>query len=358
MQYKLLIQYPNKNPLDFVDNGIVNLENAIIAFNNFDWKKQFKIISKRDGQKLTSSRPSVIFDNTEKVEALFIECTNEGDFLIKYQFENKSGIDFVSEDITKNPSGNAVQDYIIALFQNELEAKFEFENTTPVAETIEFGKYNPKKYLAHLWVFLMPFAILIIHPKTNFDNGDFFYLMGMFSAIIAISYFPFFAILIQYLSKPKLLSALIIPDTSSLQIRYADKQVLIEKSDILQCTHTFCTNHNLPWSSVGNIVITLKDKSQHFLTTLTFSEENLRLLIQLLQINYYHFDTAFPFIKTTIQSDIVEVSHSYKSKKEDLEILYSNYSDEMLKEVLNNELDYQPDAVEVAKKELKKRITE
>ena len=118
MNRKLLIQYPENNPFDFVDKGIIDLDNAINEFNSFDWELQYMKIEKRTVQRLTSANPSIIFQNIERNESLQISGDTKGNFSICHQLDDKSGSDFISEDITKNKDDIEVIDYIIAFYNN------------------------------------------------------------------------------------------------------------------------------------------------------------------------------------------------------------------------------------------------
>jgi hypothetical protein len=363
MLSKLLIQYSDKNLYDYADKGLVNMDAAIKEFNDFDWDKEYKKINKRDAQKLTSTTPGIILQNDEKHEELSIYGRDSGDFDVYYKLDDRIAEDVVYADMTRNQEGLEITDFIIAFFQNELDTKFIFNSfpkkeqydAHPIEDIIEIGKYNPIKHLIHFWVLILFAALFIFLPSAN-PNDSGAYIFWLLPLIILILYIPFFAIYIQYLSKPKLLSASLEPKTGKLTLRYTDKIVQIEKTDIIQCVYTYCTNYRrVPWYKMGNIVLTLKNKSQYYLTTLTFKGEELKLLAKKLNVHYFQFDTSLPFINRKMYSDKVEVKPGNKTPKEELEMLYSRYSDEMLAKILENKEDYQPDAVNMAKKELERR---
>ena len=140
-----------------------------------------------------------------------------------------------------------------------------------------------------------------------------------------------------------------------LTLNYPDYNVKITKFEILQCVYTHTSNVRNTCNSLSNLIITLKDKQQYFLTTLTFTQQELYLLLVSMYVNYYKNDVFLPFIKTTIFQEEYNVDLSESSNKADLETLYAEYPDSMLNDIIKNESDYQPEAVKIAKNELRKR---
>ena len=297
MTYKLLIQYPNRNPQDYEDIGFVDLDNAIKLFNEFNWTKQYILIEKRGGQNLTSPSPVIIFQNDNYTETLTIVGTSEGDYEVIYEKDNKISTDHISENFTKNPSGNSIQDIIIALYQQELEAQYKLQSETSDENIIELGKYNPLRYKYPFLVFIIPIILLIVFIIfSKYDKSlieVLIYLVAFFSIINS----PFILIISQYLSKPKIESVILRQEVNSLQIKYSDHSTIINRDDILQCAFTYCNNGRIPWQEYSNISIILKNKSQHFLTTITFSREDLEKIIEAININIYQFETSFQFLK-------------------------------------------------------------
>ena len=346
MNCKLLIQYPENNPFDYVDKGIVDLDNAINEFNNFDWYLQYKKIEKRKVQRLTSANPSIIFQNTERDESLEINGDTKGKFSICHQLDDKSGSDYISEDITKNKDD--VEDI-------ELTS----DNVSPI-KNIEIGNHNPKRLItANLWFLLLPFLLilLLIVLGEMFSLLFIIQIISFCYALLLLTYSPFIAVFLQYIFKVRINSATIDTDKRVLILNYPDYNVKITKSEILQCVYTSTSKKHKKniCSSLSNLIITLKDKQQYFLTTLTFTEEELYLLLDSMNVNYYKNDVYLPFVKTTIFEEEYNVDLNDYSNKADLETLYADYPDKMLNDIINNELDYQPEAVKIAKNELRKR---
>jgi len=355
MTYNLFIQHSNRNPEDYENLGIVNINNAIKHFNDFDWKKEFKEIEKREEQSLTSAYPEFLLVNTETNERLSILGTYIEEYEVTYEKEGKIGSEHISENITRNPTGNSVQDIIIALFQQELNAKYDYQGCEKKENIVNLGKYNPFRYKFPYIIFSVPvllFISLLLFSKTNEETTKY---VGYIVLLYSVFNFPFILILTQYLSKPRVESATIDKNAKSLQINYFNNSIKIERANILLCTFSFCKNTNVPWQNYAGVSITLKTKEQHFLTTVSFSIEQLETIIETLNINTYKFDSALPFLKTKDYLKKTEISSIDKAKKEDLETLYSNYSDKQLKDIVINPDEYQPEAVDIAKKEMMKR---
>ena len=357
MNCKLLIQYPENNPFDFVYKGIIDLDNAISEFNSFDWELQYKKIDKRTVQSLTSANPSITILNTDRNESLEIISDRKGNFSIYHQLDDKSGSDFISEDVTKNKEDVEVIDYIIAFYNNELDIELTPDDDT-LLKNIEIGNHNPKRLItSNLWLLLIPFpVILLLIVLGKMINLLFLIqIISFFYASLLLIYSQFIVVFLQYLFKPRINSATINTDKSVLTLNYPDYNVKITKFEILQCVYTHTSNVRNTCNSLSNLIITLKDKQQYFLTTLTFTQQELYLLLVSMYVNYYKNDVFLPFIKTTIFQEEYNVDLSESSNKADLETLYAEYPDSMLNDIIKNESDYQPEAVKIAKNELRKR---
>jgi hypothetical protein len=357
MIYRLLIQYPERNPQDYEDLGMVDLDSAIKLYNKFNWLKQFKQIEKREESNLSSPYPEVVFQNAESNERLSIIGTQKGEYDITYESNNKIGIEHISSNFSNNPSGISVQDLIITLYQQELEAKFQYQNDIATENILRLGKYNPLRYKKPFIGFLFPIVLLValfLFPKSTF-NKSMVETLAYAIAFMFILNSPSILIFIQYLSKPKVESVILTLDAKSLQINYVNYTVTIKRTDIVQCSFTYCNKGRTSWEKYANISILLKDKSSHYLTTISFSREELQKIIESINVNTYQFDTSFQFLKTRDYSKKPEIDKLNAVKEEDLEVLYSGYTDKMLHEIVENPDDYQSVAFKVASKEIKKR---
>jgi len=356
MKYNLLIQFVDRNYSDYDIKEIENLENAIFEFNNFDWKKQWKKIKNRENQNLTSSSPTLIFQNTEINEKLYIESLSESDFNVSYELNNKYGTDFVSEDITQNPNGSSVPDYIVGFFDNQLEAKFELQYLKEEDDKIiSLGKYKPFKYFSIFILFLISISFFIFALYFNITQQKFDIINFIpFLVFFIFSIIPF-SIVIQYLSKPKIKSVNFNTKTRILEIDFSNEQVNINVNEIIQCVYTYSSDHRAFLTNFANIVITTKNGNQYFLTSISFKLDELSQIINLLNINIYKFDKKILFLNSTKFFEKIEIAKEQITDNKELEIMYSNYSIKILEEIIENHDDYQPNAVIIARNELTKR---
>ncbi|SDC56826.1 hypothetical protein [Williamwhitmania taraxaci] len=355
MTFRLLIQYSDRNPQDYENCGVVDLDKAITLFEGFDWEKQFKRIELREELNLTSPSPEFHFNNVENTEVLSIIGTHIGEYEVIYEKDSRIGTDHISENVINNPSGSTVQEIIIALYQKELAAQYRFDNDNHAEIEIELGEYNPWRYKRPLLTFLMPLLILLgLFVFTTLER-DFIEILTYVVVLFALFNTPFIPIIAQYLSKPKVKSVTLRTGTKTLQINYLDRSILIKRSDILQCAFSYCDNGKQPWSSYANVSFILKDASQHFLTTVSFSRQELKTIIEEINVNIYRFETSFPFLKTKDYSKKAEFNYDGIVKRADLEALYSEYSNGKLKEIVENTDGYQPTAIDVARKEIARR---
>ena len=332
----------------------MKLDNAITFFNEFDWRKEFEEIEKREEKNLTSSYPAFVLQNTDINERLSIIGTQRDEYEIIYEKNGKIGFEYISEDITKNPNGNSVQDIIIALFEQELEGKDEFQEEE-IRKEIEIGKYNPLRYLSPILAFFFPIILFTILYLLADDKKELFDVLFYVFGFLTLLNSPFIIILLQYLSKPKVKSIILQNDTKSLQINYLDSNLLIKKKDIHQISYTYCDNGRIPWNSYASISIILKNKEQHYLTTITFTREELEFILEMISMHTYRFETSFQLLRTKDYSEKNKIYSQNIVDGKDLEVLYAEYSNEKLKEIIENKEDYQPIAYEVASKEMARR---
>ena len=353
MNYLIKIQYADKNPMDFETIENVDLNKAIKTFEEFDWIKQFRIIENRQFYNLKSSTPSILISKENEIELISIQGYEKREFIINYQKDSKYETYKVSKNFIENLQANSVQDYIISFFNNELEAKVEFDIEESNEEVITIGKFNPKRHFTFLLYFLIPIAVLLMKINENSNSEvsiNFLLYSTLFFALILS---PNIFLLIHYLSKPKLLKVEYSNKTNLFTLFYVSGKKEIKKGDIKQCTYSYTTKAKLPWSRFANIVITLKNKKHLVLTSLTFEEEDFRIFLQLLQFNYYYFDTPFQKFRKSIISEKIEKIE--KIDLESLEEIYSDYSDKQLSEIIENEMEYQEDAVIIVKKIIQER---
>ncbi|MCT4663657.1 MAG: hypothetical protein N4A45_00320 [Flavobacteriales bacterium] len=352
MKGNVQIQYADRNKLDFEDYGIVSLEKIINIFNEFNWGQQYEIMNQRSLKKLTSSIPTFIISKEKDIESLFIYGIKEGCFEIIYQKKDKIGTAIITNDVTLN-KGFSPHDYIVDFFKGNLKATIKLEDQPILQDEIELGNYSLKKYLIYLVILLFPLGI-VLFSQGNFENSSAIIrilIYGTLGTIILL--IPFFVILFQYFSKPKLLKSKYSFTDKTLVLYYSKKEKIIETKNIEQCVFVYSTNHRLPWSSCSNVVITLKNKEQHFLTSLTFSHRELSSLLELLNVNYFYFDKPIQTINKTIF-----LEKALQNTPLDIKLLkktYSEYTDEKLDKVLENAINYQPQVIEMVKQIKKER---
>jgi hypothetical protein len=363
MNIELLIQYPDRDPQDYDNFGTVDLDKAISIFEKFDWKKQFSKIITREELNLTSSIPEIILKDSEKQEYLSITWVKKGEFDVKYIKDGRTGLDHISEDFLNNPSGVSVKDIIIDFYENQLEIKIQLEaeddEETEVDKTsneIELGKYDIWRYKLPILAFLTPILLIVYFLLISKIEQDLIKAACSICGIYAIMNLPFILIFLQYRSKPRINSVILDLKNKTLQINYDGNTIKIERKDIHQCAFTYCDyGSRISWKYYSNISLILKDKTQHFLTTLSFSKEELEKIFKIINVNSYKFETSFQFLVTKDYSQKSNINYNDFVKKEELEALYSEYSDEKLEEIVENSKDYLPIAPELAKKELKRR---
>ena len=238
-----------------------------------------------------------------------------------------------------------------------MDIELNIDNDTP-EKNIEIGNHNPRRLItSNLWYLLIPFPVilLLIVLDKMINLLLVIYIISFFYASLLLTFFPFIVVFLQYLFKPRINSATIDTEKSALILYYPDYNIKILKSEILQCVYTSTSKSKNICNSLRNLIITLKDNQQHILTTLTFTEAELYSILDSINVNYYINDVYLPFIKTTIFQEEYNVDLNDFSNKADLETLYADYPDSMLNDIVKNELDYQPEAVKIAKNELRKR---
>jgi hypothetical protein len=371
MQYKLLAQLPENNPNDYTEMGTVDVDKAIEAVTKYDWEKQYHKIKNREEQCLTSALPKLIIQNGEQNESLAISKDTDYDFYIEYSLNNRKWSESFSGDFNKNNSGLDEINFIVAFFEHKLERYFldqaieqdyteeqldELFNDgkSKSNEDLLLGNYRLSKILRkNMWFLIIPLLFLSIMAFSTINILISLAIVGLFYALMLISYSPYFFTLIQYIRFPKIVDATISKDGTFLDINYSDRTSRIYRSDILQCVYTY--NSEKSSSVFSNVVITLKDKRQFFLTSITFTSEELNIILNRLNINIYKFDFLYPFVRAKIITDDFGINFRDYSSIEDLEEIYANYTDKMLNEILFNEDEYQPEAVTVAKKEIELR---
>ncbi|NVO11577.1 MAG: hypothetical protein HXX16_16560 [Bacteroidales bacterium] len=363
MNIELLIQYPDRDPQDYDNCGIVDLDKAISIFEKFDREKHFSKIKTREESNLTSCIPEIILQDAEKQEFLSITWVKRGEYDVKYIKDGRTGLDHVSVDFLNNPSGVSVQDIIIDFYENQLEIKIQLEpeedEEIEVEETldeIELGKYDIWRYSFPILAFFTPIFLIVCFLLTPEFEQDLIKVICSICGFYAIINSPFILVFSQYRSKPKVNSVILDLKNKTIQINYDENTIKIERKDIHQCAFTYCNNRSkISWQEYSNISLILKDKTQHFLTTLSFSKEELEKIFKIINVNSYKFETSFQFLVTKDYSQKSNINYNDFVKKEELEALYSEYSDEKLEEIVENSKDYLPIAPELAKKELKRR---
>ena len=106
----------------------MDLDNAIKYYNEFDWKKEFEEIEKREKQNLTPSYLEFLLRNTKTNEKLSITGTYIDEYEVTYEKEGKTGSEHILENTTRNSTKNSVQNIIIALFQHEVDTRYEYQD--------------------------------------------------------------------------------------------------------------------------------------------------------------------------------------------------------------------------------------
>ncbi len=134
------------------EKGLITLESAIKEFQKFPWKEQLK---KAEEREMTSTFPTITFVNDKK-QSLGIWTTNLDYFEIFYINGTKSANITISHDLTLNPTGVSVEDFIELFFNGEIEDNIKLdknENTKSSQKKIsdktqfEFALRMAKKYL-------------------------------------------------------------------------------------------------------------------------------------------------------------------------------------------------------------------
>lgn len=208
MKVNFLIQYPDRNPSEFVDMGFVDLDGAIHAYNDFPWDVQCKIAQERCANNLSASRTHLIFKNADKDESMIIYGSGNDNAEIWFQVGNKYSKSILNGDMTKNTESIDVVDYIIAFFENNLELEFTHEEYDE-EEITELGHSNLKMYLIkRSWVLLLPILLVIIMNGMYYNPNQIsilwvFVLLYGFYFILLL---PFIIIYLQYLVKSRIKS--------------------------------------------------------------------------------------------------------------------------------------------------------
>lgn len=368
MSFILKFQYADKNPDELETIGEVSLDEAINHFYEFDWKGQREINEERESANLSSSLTTYfLFNKNYENEFLSIYEANTDEYTIYYQNGSKVGEDFISNDLTKNPNGNTIEDILGAFFDGSLytEKNIETESGRETDSKINLedniGQFNLKRNLPTLWWLAVPIVLVIItmvFGDVNLNREKFvLWLVFCYSAIILI-HIPYLIILLQYLSKPHVLSLKYTRETNSLTLFFQTSLVTINKNEILQVVFTEPKRAEKMYtklSSFKNMVLSLKNGQQYFLTNLTFSEDEFYFILEALKVHYYHLEKMYPVLVKKLFTKAEKRTHTNFVDKEQLEEKFSDYTEDQLKNITENPNDYQPVAVEVAKHLLKFR---
>lgn len=373
MQYKLLAQLPENNPNDHTEVSTVDAESAVELISNYDWKKEYQKIKHRESRNITSSVPKLIIQNVEATESLSIRKDTDDNFIVEYSLGDQNWSEYFSCDFNQNNSGLDEINFIVAFFDHKLERYFtdqvteqdysvmELDENSDIPaiiakEDLLMGKYIlPRLLIRNMWFVLAPILFLSIMAFSSISILATLAFVGALYTILLTTFFTYLLTLLQYIRFPRIKNAVVSKDGSFLDINYADRTSRIYRTDILQCVYTYNSDFQKASSIFQNIVITLNDKRQFYLTTLTFTHEELSIILNRLNINIYKFDSHFPFVRTKVISNDFGVNLRDYTSIPELEEKYANYTDEKLKEILFNEDEYQPEAVGVVKRELQKR---
>lgn len=373
MQYKLLAQLHENNPNNFTEISQVDAENAVELISNYDWKKEYHKIKHRESRNLTSSVPKLIIQNIDKNESLDIIKDTNDNFIVEYSLGDRKWSEYFSGDFNQNNSGLDEINFIVAFFDHKLERYFidkESEQDYPNDESDEnndiptiipnedllMGKNILSRLLKrNMWFVIAPILFLSLMAFSSINILFPLEIVGAFYAILLIIFSSYIFTLLQYMRFPRIKDAVVSKDGSFLDINYADRTSKIYRTDILQCVYTYNSDFQKASSIFQNIVITLNDKRQFYLTTLTFTPEELSIILNRLNINIYKFDSQFPFVQSKVISNDFGVNFRDYTSISELEEKYANYTDQMLKDILFNEDEYQPEAVAVVKREIQKR---
>lgn len=368
MSFILKFQYADKNPDELVTIGEVSLDEAINQFYEFDWKGQREINEKRESANLSSSIAAyILFNKSNENEFLSIYEANTDEYTIYYQNGSKIGEDLISNDLTKNPNGNSIEDILGAFFDGNLYAEknigseSEIETDSIISLEDNIGQFNLKRNLPTLWWLAVPIVLIIISMgfgDLNLNKEKFVLWLVFCYSVIILIHIPYLIILLHYLSKPMVLSLKYSKETNSLTLFFKTGLVTINKNEISQLVFTEPKNSGRSYTRLGslrNIVITLKSGQQYFLTNLTFSNDEFYFILEALKVHYYHLEKMYPVLVTKLFTKAEKNTPTNFVDKEQLEEKYSEYTEEQLKSITENPNDYQPVAVEVAKHFLKFR---
>lgn len=353
MCVNLLIQYCDKNPDTFDDLGEVSLNQALDAFNTFDWDSQKRKIELRKSLHLSSSSPTIALKKEKTNESLYIACYEKNVYMVWYQKDKLVNTDLIHEDQIYDNS-NRTRELIEMFFQGSLNADEEMFVDPESLVQKEIGRFSIKKYASYLWFLLLPLAIVFISSTTHSDGYLLIEILLLSLALLSVAFGPFLYLLYSYQAKPRVNSIVLLPEEHAILVKYTDRNLKVAKNQVSQCVFSFSKEGNAPWQSFANVVLTLSDKSQLFFTSLSFSKEELRRIIEVLDVNHYSF-SGFQTLKTKQYQVNPKLNDVYNVGKEVFEERYVNFSTDKLKEIIANSCDYQAQAVEAAKKELEKR---
>jgi hypothetical protein len=360
MSYRLLLQLPDNHPSDLIDKGVIDLFQAIEAFENFEWQTKYNLVKSRKRSHLTSPLPEMIIENNERNVSLHIVYYGEDKFCVTYKSDNLVGYNIINDNNEENED-ETVKEYIVAFFENNIAEKIDLAENEIEEETenyyMDFGKYNPLKQIRYPGFTILLTILIIILPViyNSTDSALIMFVLTLGIGFPFVIFLPFFVIFLHYIYKPIIISARIDQNKKGLTITYQNEKVHIEKNNILLCEYVHTKNQKYMWSNFENLVFIMKDKTRHVFTTLTFSTDELNRIIDLLDINYYDRAVMLPFISKRIEDESSLRKVKYKPEMAELIELYANYKDEELIKIVQNEAEYQEEAVEIAKNELKKR---
>ena len=355
---RLQIQLPEKDLQDYVDYGFVELSEAKEVLSDFDWKKHYDIITKRNEEGIESSNIELFFTNSNEGKKLWIQVFDIGEFSVTF-YDGKKQKDYDVYDSygDDNEESNLVK-IVSDFYLQKLVATDETIDTEQnVSESLSkntIGKYNPWKHYYPLLVFFAPIFFLLFMLNKGMDEGATETLI-IFSTIIIIYNSPFLFIFIQYLNKPKVQSVTLVRDETAIIVKYKNKQRKVHKSEIQELVFVHCAGSKMSWSALANISFMKKGGEVFYLTSLSFSKEELELIIKHLKINKREFKTYFQFVKSKQYFNRLKHELKNVATKDELREQYVNYSDKQLQDIISNPNEYQALAIEMAKKEIQNR---
>lgn len=272
------------------EKGLITLESAIKEFQKFPWKEQLK---KAEEREMTSTFPTITFVNDKK-QSLGIWTTNLDYFEIFYINGTKSANITISHDLTLNPTGVSVEDFIELFFNGEIEDNIKLdknENTKSsqkkISDKTQFEyDINNNKNIKHLtWSFvsllLNIFCLIIFYNKGLIKEER--TLTIFMQIVLFLSWAPGIYLYITY--KRKNANAKLKINNKDKSIFYSDlnQNIIFSRDEIKLCLLNVTKSSRSSWQEFQYLRIDLKNGESIYIT---FLLADIEQVIKHLNLHY------------------------------------------------------------------------